>query len=179
MTRYFRLLLLLALSALPLTAQEPTELVADFLEMVSTDQETRAVCVGNVVVTATNLRISCDRLELIATRIGELGGAVPTLDKFRYLLATGNVRIVQGDREATCGRAEVLPQEEKVVLTEAPVLIDRGSDLVSRGSRITLLRGEGRAIVENPVLTGPPIRDLGADAKDEPASPETTPAPAP
>ena len=179
MTRLFRLLLLLVCSAWPVTAQEPTELVADFLEMVSTDQETRAICVGNVVVTATNLRISCDRLELIATRIGDLGGAVPTLDKFRYLLATGNVRIVQEDREATCGRAEVLPQEEKVVLTEEPVLIDRSSDIVTRGSRITLLRGERRAIVENPVLIGPSIRDLGPEAKDEPETSAPAPAPAP
>lgn len=177
MTRYLCLLLLLVPLALPASAQERTELVADFLEMVSTDQETRAVCVGNVIVTATNLRISCDRLELIATRIGELGGAVPTLDKFRYLLATGNVRIVQGDREATCGRAEVLPQEEKVVLTEDPVLIERSSDIVSRGSKITLLRGEGRAIVENPVLTGPPIRDLGPEANEDTEASEPAPAP--
>ena len=99
------------------------------------------------------------------------------MDKFRYLLATGNVRIVQGDREATCGRAEVLPQEEKVVLTEDPVLIDRSSDIVSRGSKITLLRGERRAIIENPVLTGPSIRDLGANANDEPAPPVPAPAP--
>lgn len=167
------LFLVLCLAGLPLRAQEQTELVADLLEMVSTETESRAVCTGNVVLTGTNLKISCDRLEIIASRIGDANAAIPTLDKFRYLLATGHVRIVQEDREATCGRAEVLFLEDKLVLTEDPVLIDHGSEMVSRGSKITLLRGERRVIVENPVLVGPPIKDLGPGA--EPAPPPPAP----
>jgi lipopolysaccharide export system protein LptA len=158
--------LLLLIGGSRLGAAQPTELVADSLEMVSTEEESRAICVGNVILTGTNLRISCDRLEIIASRIGDLDGAIPTLEKFRYLLATGNVRLVQGDREVTCGRAEVLPREEKVILTEDPVLIDHGSEIVQRGSRMTLWRGENRVQVENVVLTGPPIKDLGPDARD-------------
>lgn len=146
---------------------QPTTLTCDHMDMWSEEEETKAICTGNVTVTGTNLLIVCDRLELIATRIGkEEGGAVPDLDKFRYLLATGNVSITQGSRVATCGRAEVFPREEKVVLTENPVVADKATEMVSAGDRITMLRGQERVVVENPRLTGPPIKDLGFEKKE-------------
>lgn len=166
--KLFSLLLLCAV-ALPAAASaavepQPTTLTCDHMDMWSEGEETKAICTGNVTVTGTNMQIVCDRLELIATNIGdESAAAVPTLEKFRYLLATGNVSITQGTRTATCGRAEVLPREEKVVLTEDPVVIDRATDFVSAGERITMLRGQERVVVEKPRLTGPPIRDLGFD----------------
>lgn len=164
----FRFLLLLLLLGVRLGAVEQTELTADTLEMVSVEDETRAVCVGNVVLTGTNLKIVCDRLEIIASRMTELGGSsIPTLEKFKYLLATGNVRLVQGDREVTCGRAEVFPREEKVVLTEEPVLIDRATEFWAAGEKITLIRGEQRVHVEKPRVVGPPIKDLGPKAGEE------------
>ncbi|HYD85406.1 MAG TPA: hypothetical protein VEA63_15175, partial [Opitutus sp.] len=97
---------------------QATALSCDHMDMWSEGDETKAICTGNVIVTGTNLRIVADRLELTASRIDdEKNESVPTLEKFRYLLATGNVSITQGTRTATCGRAEVLPREEKVVLT--------------------------------------------------------------
>ncbi|MCR6655996.1 MAG: LptA/OstA family protein [Opitutus sp.] len=141
----------------------PTTLTCDHMDMWSEGEETRAICTGNVTLVGTNMSMTCDRLELIATRIDEDSGAVPTLEKFKYLLATGKVKITQGTRGATCGRAEVFPREEKVVLTEDPVVVDRATEFVSAGERITLLRGEERVLVEKPRLTGPPIRDLGFD----------------
>ncbi len=108
-------------------------------------------------------------------RIGKEQTSVPTLEKFRYLLATGKVSITQGTRVATCGRAEVLPREEKVVLTENPVVIDHATDFVSAGERITMLRGQERVEVEKPRLTGPAIKDLGFD-RNKPAASTETPA---
>lgn len=154
---------------------EATTLTCEHMDMWSEGDETKAICVGKVTLTGTNMRITCDRLELTATRIGEKTGSVPTLDKFRYLLATGHVSITQGTRTATCGKAEVLPREEKVVLTEDPVVIDHATDFVSAGERITMLRGKERVEVEKPRLTGPPIKDLGFD-KNKPATPEDAPA---
>lgn len=171
MTAFRRLALTVLLVALPWVGRSqteatavPTQLDADNLVMTSTDEETRAICTGNVILTGTNLKISCDRLEIVATRIGDPGATIGTLDGFKYLLATGNVRIVQGDREATCGRAEVLPLEEKVVLQEDPVVIDHSSDFIAAGRIITLFRGERRLEVIEPKLTGPPLQNLGADA---------------
>jgi lipopolysaccharide export system protein LptA len=172
---------ILALVAGPLLrAVEPqkTTLTCDHMDMWSEGEETKAICTGQVTLTGTNLRIVCDRLELTATKIGKEQTAVPNLEKFRYLLATGHVNITQGSRTATCGRAEVLPREEKVVLTEDPVVIDHAMDFVTAGERITMLRGQERVEVEKPRLTGPAIKDLGFDKNKAaaPADAETKPA---
>jgi lipopolysaccharide export system protein LptA len=148
-----------------------TQLTADDLVMTSTDTETRTVCTGNVLLTGTNMKIACDRLEVIVARSGESAATIGKLEGFKYLLATGNVRLVQGDREATCGRAEVLPLEDKVVLSESPILLDRSSDSMIKGSKITLLQGERRVLVENPEVSGPPIKDLGPDPATAQADP--------
>lgn len=178
----FRVLLslLVALGAAALlraaTAPQPTTLTCRHMDMWSEGDETKAICTGDVTLTGTDLKITCDRLELTATRLNDkTKSALPTLEKFRYLLATGHVSITQGSRGATCGRAEVLPREEKVVLTEEPVVVDRATDFVSAGDKITLLRGQERVVVENPRLTGPPIKDLGFD-RNKPAAPATPPA---
>ena len=174
-------LLLLALAGPFAGAAEerPTVLEADSLEMTSTDEETRVICTGNVVLIGTNLKITCDRLEVVAARLEGNDDTLGDLEQFKYLLATGSVRIVQGDREATCGRAEVFPREEKVVLTEDPVLIDRSSDFIAAGRVITLLRGQRQVFVEQPRLTGPPLSDLGPDAgrprAPAPAAPTSPP----
>jgi lipopolysaccharide export system protein LptA len=161
------LILALSLVATALVRAEitpqPTSLTCDHMDMWSEGDETRAICTGQVVLTGTNMRMSCDRLELTASRINEKSTSVPTLEKFKYLLATGHVNIVQGSRGATCGRAEVFPRENKVVLTEEPVVVDHATDFVSAGEKITLLRGQERVEVEKPRLTGPPIKDLGFD----------------
>lgn len=149
----------------PTTPPQPTTLTCDHMDMWSEGEDTKAICTGKVTVTGTNLKIVCDRMELTATRISEKSGAVPALDKFRYLLATGNVSITQGTRVATCGRAEVLPREEKVILTEDPVVTDHATGFVSAGERITMLRGQERVEVEKPRFTGPPIKDLGFEKK--------------
>ncbi len=170
------LLLLALLSGATLVAQpvapQRTELTADDLVMTSTDRESRVVCVGNVQLTGTNLRIVCDRLEIIADRDYDPTATLGELKGFKYLLATGNVRIVQGQREATCGRAEVLPSDGTVVLSENPVVLDRATDIIGRGEVITLRRGQQEMEIQKPRFSGPPIRDLGADVP-------TTPAPAP
>jgi lipopolysaccharide export system protein LptA len=136
--------------------------------------ETYAIFNGNVVVTGTNLRITCDRIE--ATAIGgkdpaSKNATAQDVEKFKTILATGKVHIVQGDREANCERAEVLPREGKIVLTGKPVVIDRGAGAVFTGEPMTLLKNERRVQGENVSISFPPIKDLGFD--------ENTPAPKP
>ena len=145
------------------TAPQKTTLDCEHAEMWSVGNETRGVCTGSVTLVGTDLKILCDRLEFTAIGVGDKTATVPTLDKFKYMLATGHVVITQADREATCGRAEVLPREDKLVLTENPVLIDHGTDWTTTGEKMTMLRGERRVIVEKSKVTGPAIRDLGYD----------------
>lgn len=179
-----RLLALCALLALAARADDaaptaPTTIVSQNLDMQSTDNESVFVFTGLVIAKGNNITLTCDRLEAVTSRdkkdlaqdkdktsLGQVG-------KFKSLLATGRVRIEQGDRVATCGRAEVLPGEERINLTEDPMVRDGESTVV--GERIILLRGERRAIVEKARITLPPIKDLGFP-KDAPAPATTTPA---
>lgn len=132
-----------------------------------------------VTLVGTNIKIVCDHLEMTAVGIGDKTATLPTLDKFKYLLATGRVNIVQGTREATCGRAEVFPREDKIVLTEDPVVIDHGNDARVDGARITMLRGQQRVLVEKPKFEGPPIKNLGFEPKEPaPAQPARAVPPA-
>ncbi|MEY4940445.1 MAG: hypothetical protein RIQ93_2180 [Verrucomicrobiota bacterium] len=134
-----------------------------------------------VTLVGTNLKIVCDHLEMTAVGIGEKSATLPTLDKFKYLLATGRVNIVQGTREANCGRAEVFPRDDKIVLTESPIVIDHANDARVDGAKITMLRGQQRVLVEKPKFEGPPIKNLGYDPKEPqpaPAQPQRTVTPA-
>src|SRR5436190_23839353 len=116
-----RLLLACAALALPLPAlaqsatPQNTVIESDGPgDMTSTDNETKITFRDNVRVTGTNMKLTCDYLEVVVIRSGDKSATLGKLDKFRSLLAKGNVRLVQGDREAACGRADVLPGEEKV-----------------------------------------------------------------
>ncbi|MBI2815209.1 MAG: hypothetical protein HYX71_13105 [Opitutae bacterium] len=140
-------------------------------EMVSTDTETKITFRDNVRVTGTNMRLTCDYLEVVVIRSGDKSATLGKLDKFRSMLATGNVHMVQGDREAACGRAEVLPEQEKVVLSGTPVVVDHDQNTRIAGEKITLLRGQRKVEVEKPILTAPPVKDLGVDKPPAPKQP--------
>ena len=164
-----RLVVLLCLAALigapaRATAAEepplpPTEITARHMESRSTDTEMTTVFTGDVVVTGNNIHVS-DQEQVVAKQ-----------NRFKSLVAIGHVIIVQGDREATCGRAVVLPDDNKITLTEDPVVVDHGAGWTDAGEKITMWRGERRVEVEKPHLTGPALKDLGfdKDKKPEPA----------
>lgn len=152
----------------------PTVIESDHAEMVSTEAETTFTFGRNVVVTATNLRMTCDELIVVARRSGDPAATLGKTEKFKSMVALGNVRIVQADREATCGRAEVLPDENTVVLTGDPHVRTVDGTYDASGPRMILERGERRARIEGlpghnerPRITLPPLKDLGYD--QEPA----------
>lgn len=150
-------------------------------EMVSTDKETTITFHNNVVVTGTDLRLTCDYLQVIVLRVGDPTAAIGKLERFKSLLATGNVHLVQGARDAACGRAEVLPGQDRIIMTEDPVIVDRDQNTRIRGKKITIIRGSRQVLVEEPILEGPPIKDLGP-AKGKPGdapSPSTAPKSSP
>lgn len=158
-------------------APTPTTIESEYFDMRSTDTETVFLFEKNVVVTATNLRINCDKLDATLLNLeDEKTRDLETTDKFKILVATGNVRIVQDDRVVTCGRAEVFPREGRIVLTQAPVITIKNSPYTATGDSFVLLRGERRITGVNVRGTLPPINDLGETAK--PASPGL-PLPAP
>lgn len=176
------------LLALPcVRAAEPapqTVIESEQLDMKSTDHTSEFIFSSHVVVTGNNLKLTCDRLEVTTLRGGDLSATVSRLGSFQRLVALGHVKIVQGDREAVCGRAELMPGEDKIVLTENPMVTDYSSKGSVTGARIVLYRGERRAVVESggsgPThVTLPALNDLGFDGAKPAATPASPPAPAP
>jgi len=158
---------------------EVTVIESETLDMRSTDTETTSVLTGKVVLTGTNMRLTCDRLEIVALRSGDPKATIGKVDSFKSLVATGNVRIIQGDREAACGRAEVIPGSDKITLTGSPVVVDHAINWRWTGDELEMLRGERQIRGKNARFTGPPIKDLGIDKLKTPPPATETPAPVP
>ncbi len=174
----FAAFLMLSHTPLALRAQAPEQSTVITSEgeaqMISTDTETTITFRDKVVVTGTDLKLNCDFLKVVVRRKGDPTATIGKVDKFRSMLATGNVLLVQGEREAACGRAEVLPEQDRVILTENPVVVDRDQKTRIAGEKITLLKGQRQVLVEKPTLTGPPVKDLGFDKEKKPATPPAT-----
>ncbi|MGD1030346.1 MAG: LptA/OstA family protein [Opitutaceae bacterium] len=153
-------------------APEQTVITSDSLESTSTDTETTTVCTGNVVVTGTNLRMTCDWMRTITTKLANKTDTIGNPDQLKYMLATGHVHIWQGDREAICGRAEFLPAEDKVVLTENPSVIDHGNNSVGTGEVIEMHRNQRTVTGKKVRITLPPMKDLGYDKNQQPPAPQ-------
>lgn len=170
-----------AVDELPADENSPTVIESDHLKMTTLDDETQFIFSENVSITTTDMTVYCDRLEVFAGRLDVNEKAArekadseksknedpieDELGRIQRIYAIGNVRVVQGDREATSGRAEVFPREGRVVLTENPVL--RNEDGRVSGARITFLQGEGEAIVESdfkqrPRVELPSVPPLGS-----------------
>src|SRR5687767_13156031 len=86
----------------PATPPVPTVIESGSAEMVSTAKETTFTFRNGVTVTATNMKLTCDHLEVIALRSGDPAATFGKQEDFKSLVAIGGVRIVQSDREATC-----------------------------------------------------------------------------
>jgi hypothetical protein len=152
------------------------------LETVSTPKETTFTFSKGVKVTATNMTLTCESLVVVARRTGDAAALLGKQEKLKSLLATGRVRIVQSDREALADRAEIFPDQDRVVLTGSPVIVRSEKERwEQRGPEAELLRGERRAIFrsvgdERPTTTLPELKDLGYDKvpeKKKPAPPAT------
>lgn len=162
-----------ALRAQTAEPPQPTVIESEKLDMHSTDTLTTFVFTNKVVVTGTNLKLTCDQLEVVTTRKGDPTATIGKLGAFKSLVATGNVHIVQSDREAACGRAEVLPDDDKIILTDHPVVKDLSNGATATGPRMVLYRGERRAVIEGgSTIALPPVKDLGFDkARKVPEAP--------
>lgn len=164
-----RILPLLVLGAAALRAQNAPQVDTDITssgpaEVVSTDTETTTVIRDNVVVVATNLRLTCDLLTIVTLRRGDPSATLDNQQNIKSMVASGHVRIVQGDRIAVCGRAELLPLENEILLTVNPVLYVTGEKTAVNCEKMTLFRGQRKARFEGEVhIVAPPLRDLGAD----------------
>jgi len=160
----------------PLKEERQTVIESERLSVENDGDRAYFLFTGNVEVEATNLRLESDRLEVFATREAETEASIGKHGSIERILATGNVRIEQAERVATAGRAEVLVEEERILLTENPVVSQAGGRLT--GPELVIERGAGRVIVKGDAtnkvrLTGPAIRDFGFEPDSEETEPES------
>ncbi|WP_309384568.1 LptA/OstA family protein [Cerasicoccus frondis] len=172
-----RILILVALLAASAHAQQPTAeiieqntvITSDNLELVGGDSENRFFFTGNVKITGTNLLATCDEMEVVAARSGSPEKTVGEMGAIQSIIMIGNVIIEQSGRKATGGRAEIRPNEDKVILSEGPRVEDsRG---VVTGWKMVLHKGERKVeVLSDPNATGdsgrtrvqlPGFKDLG------------------
>jgi lipopolysaccharide export system protein LptA len=167
-------------AAAPATPVVPTVIESGTAEMVSTAKETTFTFGNGVTVSGTNLKMTCENLEVVARRSGDPEATFGKQENFKSLVATGNVRIVQSDREATCERAEVFPDDDKVVLTGNPKVRSTDGQYQASGPKMVLHRGERRAQIiaeggERPRISLPPLKDLGYEKEKKKAPSKGTP----
>ncbi|WP_309400176.1 LptA/OstA family protein [Cerasicoccus maritimus] len=148
---------------------ENTIITSDNLELVGGDTENRFYFNGNVKITGTNLLATCDEMEVVASRSGATDKTVGQMGAIDQIIMLGNVAIEQSGRKATGGRADILPNENKVILSEGPRVED--SQGVVTGWKMILLKGERKVqVLSDPNATGdsgrtrvqlPGFKDLG------------------
>ncbi len=158
-----------------------TVIQGDQLEMIADDHEARFIFTDNIRVTGSNIVLTCDRLEVLSSRGNQRDESEERLagmGRIRSIVASGRVHVSQEGREATAGRAEVLPDEGRVILTESPVIRDAQGEV--SGERIILYQGLERAVVESSAkrparVTLPTLPDLGFRDQERPNEEEDSP----
>jgi len=175
----YTLTFLLLLSALgtshsqtPTKPMVQTEVLADRFRGENDGETAYLLFEDNVVLTATNMTLKCQKLEIYTLLKNEESDqpqgkvAIGVFSSIEKILASGGVEIIQHERYATAERAEVQPNEERVVLSGSPIVEQGGWRFSNPKGELILDRGSGRisAPGEENVqiqILGPPIGDLG------------------
>lgn len=103
--------------------EERTVIMSRYLEMQGTEDQNYFYFEGEVSVTGNNLELRCDRMTIIAARAGDYEAGIGEMGAVESIVAEGNVQILQSERRARAGRAEVDPVAGIVTLSENPVVI--------------------------------------------------------
>ena len=154
-----------------------TEIEAETLEAEITEENGYLIGRGSVKMTATNLEITCNQIEVF-TDVKDKDGndTLGDLSSIRRIIATGNVKIVQEERMATSGRAEVYPNDDYILLDEDPIVYQNDITIDGTGAQMRILRGNGRVELigdtNNKIrVTGRPIEDFGFEENEDSIAP--------
>lgn len=154
----------------------PTEIVSVSMMAETRDETAYLIFSGSVKLTSTNLELTCDQLEIFTDlKEQEEGKEAETIGNFssiQKIIASGNVKIVQEERTATAGRAEVLPQEDVIMLDQNPMVFQGEYTMDGTGAQLLIHRGNGKVEMigseSNKIsITGPAIQDFGFEQNDE------------
>ena len=150
------------------TAQQTVVTCDGPSEAVKSGSENIITFSKNVKIVGTDLIMTCDDLKITTYLNGDSKAPIGKYGAFKTLLATGHVRILQVGRVATCGKAEVMPGEDRVVLSDHPEVKDESDKATITGYRMTLYRNQQKVTVEpdpseQVQLVMPDLKDLGFD----------------
>lgn len=139
MAKFFLICLLLtalapAAFAAPAASREPLKIKSDTLH--ADNENKTAVFEGKVVARQGDLTLYSDRL--VITYSGE-GRELSKVEAF------GNVRIMQGNRQATGAHAVYEPNESRILLDGNPKVV-QGDDVIT-GKLITYYVNEQKSVV--------------------------------
>jgi len=138
-------------------SKEPITIVADTLDY---DYKNNIVVYrGSVVATQGEVKLTSDVLRITLESKPTPEGKTTTStiatapdpgntngQRLKEVIATGNVRIDQGTKWATGGRAVFEQADRTVVLTESPMLHDGKNEVA--GDRVVVYLDEDRSVVE-------------------------------
>lgn len=127
---------------------EPKEMVIKSNKLEVDDNRKVVIFTGNVNAKREDFVINCQKLVVFYKSLPgskEPGKEKTEVDK---IVATGHVKITHAQGgAATAEKAVYYQRDEKVVITENPV-VKKGSDFVE-GDRITMYLKENRSVVES------------------------------
>ncbi len=173
---------------------EDTIITGDRLEVETKQEGHQFHFYGNVKVQTKELLVHCDELEVIAEPKVEAGMPceatpalqAPAVGAISLIIARGHVEVTQGERQAKAGLAEIFSKENKIILSDNPVVTDPEGQV--KGYRIILyqdkegiqrvsVEGDPTCPSERPsiVLPNSPELKPSKAQKIEPSSPQATP----
>lgn len=118
-----------------ITTRTPIEITSETVE--GEQKQNRVIFKGNVVAKQEETTLHANMLVIHYDT---------DMKKLKEIVATGNVRISQLDRRATCQKATFFQNENKIVLEGEAVV--REGDNVLRGERVVYLIDEEKSYVE-------------------------------
>lgn len=136
-----------------LSPRTPIEITSDTVE--GDQKQNQVLFKGNVIAKQEEITLHAN--QLLIHYDGDM-------KKLKEIVATGNVRILQQDRRATCQKATFYQIENKIVL-EGEAVIREGDNIV-RGDRVVYLVDEERSYVEGG-KGGRVITTIVPSSKDE------------
>ena len=122
---------------------KPTVIKSDKQWLTSSENADRYFFEGDVSVSGTDMNASCDKIEVVMKSPDK-----SSPKEITQIIMRGSVKLSQGLKDATCGRADIHVKEEMVVLSENPVVTNREDNSRASGPRMVYNRGNKAVTIE-------------------------------
>jgi len=124
--------------------QEPTVITSDKQWLTSSADADRYFFEGNVDISGTDMKGGCEKIEVVMKS--------PKPDAKReisHIAMSDSVKLSQGLKDVSCGRADYYAAEEMLILADSPVVVNREDNTRASGHRIVYDKGTRRISVES------------------------------